>query len=281
MRERRGSERRIAEVPPAVGLVLIAACTLQIGWHAWRPDPHADVQRLAHPPPVPALRIAAFGDDAALAKLLMLRLQAHDEQPGASVPFMHLDYERVAGWLDGIIELDPRADSPMLAAARLYGSVPDPIRQRTMFELVHRRFLEDPDRRWPWLAHAAVMAKHRLGDYPLALRYASALSRHATGPRVPAWVRDMGALVAADLGEVETAWALVAGLVESGRLTDPQEIRFLAARLAETPRPSLPRGAPPSPVSSPAPPHRAEPGTRSGNGAVSGAAPGSAHPARQ
>ena len=126
------------------------------------------------------------------------------------------------------------ATSPLLATARLYGSVPDPDRQRTMFELVHRRFLEDPVRRWPWLAHAAVIAKHRLADYPLALRYARALTRHATGPQVPAWARDMSSLIAADLGEVEIARVLVGGLIDSGRISDPQEIRFLAARLAET-----------------------------------------------
>lgn len=277
MRARGSGERRISDIPPAVGLMLVAAFTLQIGWHAWRPDPRAEVQRLEHPPPVAALRIAALGDESALAKLLMLRLQAHDEQPGASVPFMSLDYGRVAGWLDGIIELDPLADSPLLAAARLYGSVPDPTRQRMMFELVHRRFLEDPDRRWPWLAHAAVMARQRLEDYPLALRYASALTRHATGAQVPAWVRSMGALIAADLGEVEMAGALVAGLVESGRLTDPHEFRFLAARLAETARPSRTRGVAPSPTR----PHPAEPGTRSGHRAVPGAVRGSAHSARR
>ena len=227
-------ERRIADVPPTVRLMLVAAFALQFGWHACRPDPRAETQRLEHPPAVSILRVAALGDEPALAKLLMLRLQSHDEQPGVSVPFMDLDYERVAGWLDAIIDLDPLADSPLLAAARLYGSVPDPDRQRTMFELVHRRFLEDPDRRWPWLAHAAVIAKHRLADYPLALRYAGALTRHATGPQVPAWARDMSTLIAADMGELQTARVLVGGLIDSGRISDPQEIRFLAARLAET-----------------------------------------------
>ena len=124
-------------------------------------------------------------------------------------------------------------DSPLLAAARLYGSVADPGRQRTMFDLVHRRFHEDPDRRWPWLAHAAVLAKHRLEDPALALRYARAVTERATGPRVPAWVRDMSALVAADMGELETARILIGGLLDSGRLTDPHEIRLLGMRLAE------------------------------------------------
>ena len=72
-----------------------------------------------------------------------------------------------------------------------------------MFELVHRRFLEDPARRWPWLAHAALMAKHRLGDAALASRYAGALAEHATDPSVPAWVRDMSAVIAADMLELQ------------------------------------------------------------------------------
>ena len=110
-------------MPAAVRLMLVAALAIQIGWHAWRPDPRAEGRDLGPAPAVSALRIAALGDEAALAKLLMLRLQAHDSQPGASIPFMDLDYDRVAGWLDAIIDLDPRADSPLLAAARLYGSV--------------------------------------------------------------------------------------------------------------------------------------------------------------
>ena len=232
-RAARSRERPIAAVPPAVRWMLAAALALQIGWHAWRADALAEARPLASVPAAPALQIAAFGDQAAFARLLMLRLQAHDSQPGVSVPFMDLDYERVAGWLDAIIDLDPRADSPLLAAARLYGSVPDPGRQRTMFELVHRRFLEDPNRRWPWLAHAAVIAKHRLADPALALRYARAVTEHATGPHVPAWVRDMSALVAADIGELEAARIIIGGLLHGERVSDPGEIRFLAARLAE------------------------------------------------
>lgn len=226
-------ERPVASVPPAVRWMLAAALALQVGWHAWRPDPRAEAQLLGSVPATPVLQIAAVGDQAALARMLMLGLLVHDRQPGTNIPFVRLDYERVAGWLDAIIDLDPRADAPLLAAARLYGSVSDPGRQRTMFALVHRRFLEDPDRRWPWLAHAAVMAKHRLGDPVLALRYARAVTEHATGPHVPAWVRDMSALIAADIGELETARIIIGGLLHGGRVRDPREIRFLGARLEE------------------------------------------------
>ena len=233
VRTAKSLERRISDVPVAARVILVAALALQVGWHAWRPDARAELRPLGAVPADSALRVAALGDPAALAKLLMLRLQAHDGQPGVRVSFMDLDYERVADWLDAIIDLDPRADAPLLAAARLYGSVADPDRQRIMFELVYRRFLGDPDRRWPWLAHAAVIAKHRLADPVLALRYALAVSEHAVGPDVPAWVRDMSALIAADIGELDAARVLIGGLLHSGRVRDPHEIRLLGARLEE------------------------------------------------
>ena len=232
-RTKRSVERRVACVPVAVRLMLAVALALQLGWHAWRPDARAELQPLVPVPANSVLRVAALGEPAVLAKILMLGLLAHDGQPGLRISFTDLDYDRVAGWLDAIVDLDPRADSPLLAAARLYGSVSDPDRQRKMFELVFRRFLEDPDRRWPWLAHAAVIAKHRLEDPVLALRYARAVSQRATGPEVPAWIRDMSALIAADMGELDVARVLIGGLLHSGRVRDPREIHLLDTRLKE------------------------------------------------
>ena len=77
------------------------------------------------------------------------------------------------------------------------------------------------------------MAKHRLADPARAMRYARALTEHATGPHVPAWARDMSVLFARDMGELEAARILIGGLIHSGRIIDPGEIRFLGARLEE------------------------------------------------
>jgi hypothetical protein len=163
----------------------------------------------------------------------MLWLQAFDNQPGVSVPFAELDYGRVERWLERILALDPSGQYPLLAASRLYGEVAAPERQRRMFELVYREFLRDPDRRWPWLAHAAIMAQHRLRDLPLALRYAGAITDRATGPGVPAWARDMTVLVLERMGELDAARFLIGGLLDSGRVRDPHEIRFLDQKLRE------------------------------------------------
>ena len=226
-------ERPVRDVPLAGLLLLAAGLAAQLAWHAWRPGPTARAEALPAPPPEAMLRVASIGDPVALAKGLMIWLQAFDNQPGISIPFRDLDYGRVQGWLARILALDPRGQYPLLAASRLYGEVPVADKQRSMLEFVYERFLEDPDRRWPWLAHAAIVARHRLNDLPLALRYARAITERATGPGVPNWARDMSILVLEEMGELEAARVLIGGLLESGRVTDPHEVRFLDGKLKD------------------------------------------------
>ena len=223
--------RSIRFVPWPILVLLLVASAAQLGWRWHRPAPEASAQDLSAPPSVAVLRVLAGGDEIALARLLMLWLQAFDNQPGVSVPFSQLDYGVVTQWLGRILDLDPRGQYPLLSAARVYANVPAREQKVAMFEFVHRRFLEDPDRRWPWLAFAAIDAKHQLRDLPLALRYAEALTEHATGAGVPAWARDMTVVVREEMGEYESALYLVHHLLESGRVTDPHEVRYLADKL--------------------------------------------------
>jgi hypothetical protein len=222
--------RPVSAVPAAVVWLLLGALVLQVGWRALTPRPAAQARNLPAAPSAMLLQIASFGDPVALAKVLMLWLQAYDNHE-VSTPFLKLDYRRVTGWLDRILTLDPTGQYPLLAASRLYGAVPEPRKQRRMLDFVHQKFLEDPDRRWPWLAHAAVMARHRLEDLPRALRYAQAITERATGGQVPAWARQMHDLVLEQDGELEAARALIGGLLANGRITDSHELNFLRREL--------------------------------------------------
>ncbi|MDX1434579.1 MAG: hypothetical protein R3286_19210 [Gammaproteobacteria bacterium] len=228
-----GRARKISAVPRTVLALVAAGLLAQVGWHAVRPAPGAHATSLPPPPGLAMLRVASLGDPLVMARLLMLWLQAHDNQPGVSIPFRNLDYERVEAWLERILDLDPRSQYPLLAASRVYAGVSDPARKRLMLDLVHRRFLEDPDRRWPWLAHAAIVAKHSLHDDALALTYARAITDHATGPEVPRWARDMAVVILEDMGELEAATVLVGHLLASQEDMAPHERRFLVQKLEE------------------------------------------------
>jgi hypothetical protein len=102
-----------------------------------------------------------------------------------------------------------------------------------MAEFVYQQFLLDPNRRWPWLAHVAIMAKHRLKDLPLALKYSRAMRERATARDVPHWAQQMEIFILEDMNELESAKILIGGLLESGQITDKNEGYFLSQRLKE------------------------------------------------
>lgn len=226
-------ERPIARVPKAALLLLGLGLSLQIAWHFSLPPPQAKAEDLPQAPTLFTLQLASFGEPIALAKLLMLYLQAFDTQPGINIRYRQLDYQRLQDWLTRILELDPPAQYPLFAASEIYSSVKDEAKQRAMFDFIYRQFLIDPNRRWPSLARAAVVAKHGLKDLPLARKYAHAIRLHATGSGVPSWARQMEIFIIEDMNELESAKILLGGLLESGQITDPHEMRFLQKRLNE------------------------------------------------
>ncbi|MEM7406780.1 MAG: hypothetical protein AAF458_15895 [Pseudomonadota bacterium] len=228
------SERPWRFVPRGALWALVLVLAVQAGSSAVLAPPAATASALAAAPPLPVARLAALGEPVALARLLNLWLQAHDNQPGINIPYASLDYSRVRDWLQLTLDLDPRGQYPLLAATRLYASVPVANdRRRLMLDFVARSVPGDPGARWRWLADAALIAKYKLEDLPLALRYAEIVSAQAGHVDLPFWARDLRVLVLADMCEVDAVKVLVGGLAEGGALVDAAERRFLARLLAQ------------------------------------------------
>ena len=227
------NERTLAAVPAWVLAALGASLAAQVASQAaWSPGPPG-ASDLPPAPRVETLRLASLGEPEAFARVAMLYLQAFDLGGANELPYGRLDYARLTGWLRAILALDPKSDYPLFSAARIYAEVPDQARARQVLEFVYEEFLKDPNRRWPWLAHAALLAKHRLNDLPLARRYAAAVDRYTTAENVPLWAKQMQIFILEDLNELEAAKIMLGGLLESGRIRDPAEAQFLRQRLQE------------------------------------------------
>jgi len=227
-------ERAIAAVPAPARALLALALALQLAWQVWQPPAPMRPQDLPAPPDLGALRLISLGEPVALAKGLLIYLQSFDSQRGQVIALRRLDYDRVQAWLNASLALDPLSQYPLLLASRVYGELPgDEARQRQMLSFVRQQFDADPNQRWPWLAHAVVIARHRLKDMPLAREYAAALRLHATGDKVPSWARQMEILLLQDMNELEAARILLGGLIQSGQINEERELNFLKERLAE------------------------------------------------
>lgn len=215
--------------PAGIVALLLAALSAQCVLHVTVPAPPAPAPTLPAAPPLPALRLASLGDAPAAARLAMLYLHAFD----AGMPLRALDYGHVASWLEAALALDPGSRLPIVAAQG-YAAVADPARVRVMLAFIEQAFGADPARRWPELAQAALVARHRLHDMALARRYARAIRLHAPG--APAWARQLELFVLQDMNELDSARAVAGALLAEGTITDPNEIRFLEERLRELER---------------------------------------------
>ncbi len=225
-------DRPVKDVPRPVIAILLLALFLQLGWHGSQDPLIAKAEDLAPPLSTRTYVLSSLGEPIAASKFLNLWLQAFDNQPGASISFHQLNYPRLTQWLDTSLELDPRGHYPMLVAARVYGSIKDPEKQRIMLDYIFYKFNEEPNKYWRWLAHAVITAKHELKDFELALKYANAIAEKATGDNVPYWAKDMKIIVLEDMGEVEAARILVGALIDSKEITDPYELNFLTHKIS-------------------------------------------------
>jgi hypothetical protein len=215
----------VRRVPRWILGLLAASLAAQLLLHAARPAAQAHMQALPPAPRPAVLRLAALGEDAAAARLLMLYVQGFDVRA--------VDYGRLTGWLRAALALDPRSAYPLFAAARVFAETADPAASRIALEFIYQEFARDPNRRWPWLAHAALLAKHRLNDLPLARRYAAAIERQTTSGDVPLWAKQMEVFILEDMNELEAARLLLGGLLARGDIHDPNELRFLEQKLKE------------------------------------------------
>ncbi|MBV8030004.1 MAG: hypothetical protein JO035_00695 [Betaproteobacteria bacterium] len=226
-------EKPVSEVPTLLWAALAIALAAQVTLHSLSKP---ESRRAADLPPAPstaALRLASFDERPAASRLAMVYVQAFDLGGENELPYQKLDYARLAQWLQLALDLDPRSEYPLFLASRVYAEVPDPVRMRAMLEFVYAAFLRDPDRRWPALAQASLVAKHRLHDLPLALRYAEAIDHDVSAPDVPGWARQMKVFILEDMNELQAAKVLLGGLLASGHIRDPAEAAFLKQRLEE------------------------------------------------
>lgn len=229
----RSRERPLTAVPGWIALLLAATVAAQVASQFAQRARAPSAADLPYAPSTQALRLASLGEPAALARLTMVWLLAFDAGGDNSVPYRQLDYTRLVGWLRAILATDPRSDYPLFAASRVYAENPDASKARRIFDFIFEEFAADPNRRWPALAHAALLAKHRLHDLPLARRYAAAIQRQATGESVPFWAKQMEIFILEDMNELEAAKVMLGGLLAGGRIRNPEERRFLQGRLEE------------------------------------------------
>jgi len=225
-------ERPFSSLPRAVQVAFVLWLALQLGYMTfYRADPSASFETLDKPADDAVYRVAALGSERLLSYLLTLELQLHDAQSGVHLPYSRLNFEHLKQWLLALHRLNPLSDYPAFLASRVYSQNPDDSKVRIMIDVIDELFARDARRHWRRMTEAVLLAKHRLGDLPLALELARKLSRMPREIETPYWARDMEIIVLDEMNEKESARMLISSLLQSGEISDADERRFLEQRL--------------------------------------------------
>jgi hypothetical protein len=224
-----------APAPRLLWLCLAAGLLCCTALSMLRVAPASQSEELGLPPTAQMARLFSLDEPVAFAKMANLVVQAHDAQPGRSLAYGLLNYDQLIRWLDLSLSLDPSAQYPLMAGARLYTQPSaDEARQRKMTDWVASRFVDDPARRWQWMGHIAYVAKTQFKDLDLAMRYAEILRKHTENIQsVPAWARQLDIFFKIEMKDSDRAKVLLGLLLQSGKITDDNEIRFLTHTLKE------------------------------------------------
>ncbi len=185
------------------------------------------------PPNTTLLNILTFGEQRLAAYGMMLYLQSFDAQAGQAIKIRSLDQNASQNWFEAAMRIAPQQAYPLFLAARIYAESAPPQVRADMLEMVYRHFFAAPNERWPWLAHAAYIARHEMQDPALAARFARAIREYATAESVPRWARDLEIFILASTDQLEAAHLLLGALIDSGQLTDQRELHAMTERLTQ------------------------------------------------
>lgn len=220
-------QKPIRSVPSLLIGLLVFSLLLQIVWHRYSVTTQINREPLSSAPSHQQLAIAALGEPEVLAKILMLWVQSLDNQPGISLALKDFNYDHLIDWLQVINQLDIRSEYTLFSATHFYTSVAEPEKQRKILHFIEQQFKQNPNHYWRWLAHASIIARHRLHDNELALRYAQLLRKQVTSPYVPHWAKQLELVILEENGEYESIKLLIGGLLSEGKITDPHELLYL------------------------------------------------------
>jgi len=224
--------RDLRQVPiPFVVFFIIFFTGQLIYHHSVSEAAEASYQKLKAPLEPGFYRSISFGSDKLLSYLLLLGVQMHDNQKGLHVSYSHLDYDLLSDWLLTINEINPQSDYPVFLASRVYSQVEDEAKIRLMIDVIQKLFTENPQQHWRRMTEACLLLKHKLNDLPAALKVAGQISSLPKTIKLPFWARDMKLVLLDELNQYESAQILISSMLQSGEITDKDELRFLRFRL--------------------------------------------------
>lgn len=181
-------------------------------------------------PEVPSelsMQVKSLGDSQFNFRLTGVELQNSGDTFGRFTSLKDYNYETLRDWFLMLDNVDDKSSLMPSLASYYYVNTQNPADTRYLVEYLEARFDRDPDKNWWWLVEAISISQFKLRDNPTALRLAFKINS-ASKVKKPAWVRDMPAIIYAQMGENELAYKIIQDLLQNHDDYTQGELNYLS-----------------------------------------------------
>lgn len=197
---------------------------------------HTKMPQWANVPPPPSVTSMMFsflGDRMMAYRSSVMAIQGFGNTTGQIQALKDYNYDNLGKWFDLADELDPKSNYVPFLAAYYFGSTQNGQQVRPVIEYLRKVGKNPEGEKWRYLGHAVYLARYKLNDMPLALELAKELAA-TYRPGMPAWPLQMQAIISADMGDKDTAYALALEILRTGADTmDPIEVKFMIDHICD------------------------------------------------
>lgn len=187
-------------------------------------------------PPAPSVQystLGALGDKQFFMRSSGLALQNMGDMGGRNTPLKDYNYDTLGQWLFLSKKLDGISNYFPFLAAYYFGATQDKKQLSVIIDYLADVGGQAGNDKWRWLAQAVYLARFHQNDLDKALNLAYALASISTED-MPAWTRQMPALVLNAKGEKEAAYSIIVEVLRSkGTSMDPAEVNAMKAYVCE------------------------------------------------
>ena len=196
-----------------IRLFLVIALIAQITF--W--DSVKDIKpNLEVTPEIPTVnQTAAFslGDEQAYFRMKTMELQMAGDTFGRTTALKDYDFPLLKKWFFYLDELDSRSNFTPSIAAYYFSRTQNPPDVIYPLDYLEAHADRDPPNKWWWYSQAIYLANSVLKDKPRALQIAKKL--RAVEADMPMWARQMEVFMHEDLGDKDTAEAIMCEVFEN------------------------------------------------------------------
>ncbi len=173
-------------------------------------------------------KLKYFNDNIYASKQAILDLQQLEHQNGKQVSYHTLQYDQLLSNLETILKLDKYSPYPLFMATRLYAHINNTQKSTKMLLFAKSNtHPETINKTWIHIAHAAILAHHKLKNQKLALELSEILYNQSKNPNIPIWAKNLHWVFHSNLNQHTAAITLIEGVIAQSETINKSELNFL------------------------------------------------------